>query len=128
MSHISNAVVKTVNVGFHNGFCLTVWVTVKHAGGGEQGFGGFALGGTRSAGCGDHRNQPNLAGEFLVGLLLACEVDDLSDCVGKAIRVAREDAGFSASIVAIGHILDDDKWFNPSETFKQWKAKAGGGA
>ena len=113
----SNAEIESVHIRIDNGFCLSVWVFVKHAGGTSQGLGGYALGGTPNAKVGKHMEQKNLAAEFIVRVLMAAGTDDIAKCAGRNIRVRHE---FS-KIHAIGHILDDDKWFNPAETFASWE-------
>ena len=114
-----NAIVDDIRVSLDRDIFLSVWVMLDY-GGTHQGFGGYVLGGTPDCAAGKHRAQGNLAAEFLVRVMLAAGVDDLMKAKGKTVRVRRE-PGFNGSVKEIGHIVKDDKWFNPEETFKSWE-------
>jgi hypothetical protein len=118
----TNAVVQDVTIGLE-GPALYMWARLNY-GGTCQGFGGIVLGGRPDTTAGDHANQPNIAAEHIVGLLRACGVENVHECVGKAIRVRRTCEGMAGNIIAIGHIIDDDKWFNPKESYAKFE-KAG---
>jgi hypothetical protein len=117
---IVNATIIDAEIKLDREVFLSVWLTLDY-GGAVQGFGGFVLGGVADAKAGEHANQPNLAAEFIVRCLEIGGVDQFSKLVGRNIRVNRNYAGFNTTIVAIGHITKDI-WFNPTETFKSWKA------
>ena len=123
--HINNAVINSVRIGFDRDCFLCVWVFVDHAGGGTQGFGGYVLGGTPDCKAGDHANQRNLCADFIVGCLRAGDVETFDKLVGKAVRVMREDASWGASIIGIGHIIKDDRWYNARDRMKELSTEGG---
>ena len=111
-----NAIIESVSVRLDRGCFLSAWVFLDYGGSG-QGFGGYVLGGTPTAAAGKHATQKNLAGEFLVRCMMAAGVEDFAEMKGKTVRVRCE----HSKVHAIGHIVKDDKWFNPEETFKSWE-------
>lgn len=111
-----NAVIDSVCIGLERGAFLTGWVQVNRADGFSQGFGGTVLGGVPSAKAGNHAEQQNIAAMWLVGVMLAADVEDFTKAVGKAVRI-RCEPGFNGKIIAIGHIIKDDRWFCPDEAF-----------
>jgi hypothetical protein len=123
---ITNGVVREAVVRFDRDIFLSVWLFIDHEDGGTQGFGGYVLGGLPSAACGKHDQQPNLAAEFLVGVMQACDVEKFNDCVGKAVRVMRESDDWSTPIVGIGHVIKNDRWFNAKERMKKMCGKSEG--
>jgi hypothetical protein len=121
---VTNGIVQRVKLGLEGcALCMTVFIDY---GGTCQGFGGYVLGGTPGSECGKHSEQQNLAAEHIVGVLRACGVDYIDECAGKAIRVQRTSEGIGGSIVAIGHIIHNDKWFNPAESFIEMERKKAG--
>jgi len=110
--YVCSAIIESARVGFDRDVFLSVWLTLDF-GGSVQGFGGYVLGGTPDCAAGRHDTQKNICAEFIVSCLLAGDVDRFDKLVGKAIRVKkRKDAW--GDIIAIGHIVKDDRWFCPS--------------
>ena len=114
-----NAQIEKISIGLDRGFALCGWVHVKRQDGFHQGFGGFVLGGLPDSGAGRHGAQKNLAGEWLVSVMRAADVEDYSKAVGKVIRIRLDGEGFGSTITAIGHPLDEDKWFEPKSKFAE---------
>ena len=114
---IVNAIIKGARIGLSRGSFLDAWLDLDY-GGLCQGFGGFVLGGTPDAKCGNHKETPNLAAEFIVSCLRAGDVESWSDLVGKTIRVRKTDEW--GDILAIGHIVKEDRWFSPRDVFGLW--------
>ena len=81
------------------------------------------LGGSPDVAAGKHDEQKNFAAMWLVGVMRAAEVDRLTDAKGKAIRIRLSDKKWGAKITAIGHIIKDDRWFTPSESFRAGATK-----
>lgn len=113
-----NAIIESATIGLDRGSFLCPWVYLKFEFG-SQGFGGFVCGGTPDAKAGDHRNQKNLAAEFIVRVLSAAGVERWDQLAGKSVRV-RKDKDEWGMIEEIGHIIRDDRWFNPRKTFDDW--------
>ena len=109
-----NAVITSADVTLDRECFLSCWLTLDFGGSG-QGFGGYVLGALPEAKAGNHQDQPNLAAIWLVGVLQAAGVSKLSDAVGKVIRVRK--TNYWGEILAIGHAIKDDRWFNPKEVF-----------
>lgn len=111
---VLNAIVKSMDVGFEDHGILTVFLTFEIPGG-EHGFGLYNLGGSKSR----HLSQKNVLGEFVQRVLHAVDVCSMSKAPGKCVRIRRKDR----IIVAIGHIMHDDRWFSPSDELCQpeWK-------
>lgn len=119
--YVCNAIIESATIRLDLGCFLCPWVFLDYGGSG-QGFGGYVCGATKDAKAGDHKNQPNLAAEFIVRCLEAAGVEEWSKLAGKTIRVKKTDEW--GDIVAIGHIVKDDKWFSPREVFDSWKEPA----
>lgn len=113
---VTNATISSASIVIERGFALSGWVHVEFEGGG-QGFGGYVLGGIgdEKVPSAQHHKQPNLAAEWLVGVMRAAGVDNLKDCAGKVIRIAKDDEW--ATIRAIGHAVKNDRWFEPAKAF-----------
>lgn len=109
-----NAIIESVRIGLDRDFILSGWLMLSYGGSG-QGFGGFVLGGLPDAKCGDH-SGPNLAAEWIVSCMRAGDVDDYAKLIGKTIRVRKTSEW--GDIIAIGHIVRSDRWFNPRERFE----------
>lgn len=119
---VVNAVIESASIGLDRGFILSGWVFLDY-GGGCQGFGGYVLGGMgEDCACANHAGQPNLAAEFIVGVLKAAGVEKWGDLPGKTLRVQK--TGHYGDIVAIGHVIKDDCWFNPKERFAAMLGRA----
>ena len=110
---LCNAIIESATIRIDRGFILSPWVFLDY-GGLHQGFGGYVCGGTPDTKAGDHKNQPNIAAEFIMGVLRAADVEAWSDLPGKTVRVMKE----HCKVHAIGHIVKDDRWFDPKEAFK----------
>jgi hypothetical protein len=116
---IYNAIIESAEISLDRDAFLCAWVHVRLDKACCQGFGGFVLGGIPSVAAGAHGAQKNLAAECIVKILLAADVTEWSKLRGKTIRIKKHD--MSGPIVAIGHIIEDDRWFNPKETFEAMK-------
>jgi len=114
----TNAVITGTRIGFDRGVFLCVWLDLDYGGGTCQGFGGYVLGGANDSKCSNHRDQKNICGEFIARCLEMADVEQWDKMVGKTIRVRKTDSW--GDIIEIGHIVKD-KWFNPKETFEDWK-------
>ena len=123
MAHekIVNAVITGAAIQIDHGFALSVWLFLDY-GGTSQGFGGYVLGGTSGAKCANHAEQPNIAAEFIVSCMRAGDVESFSALKGKTIRVKVNGDCSARNIVAIGHIIKDDRWFNPQERLGQMQS------
>lgn len=121
--YITNARILECDVRVERGFMLTVNLTVGFSGG-EQGFGGYCLGGMTNTTCAAnrHEEQKNLLAEWVAGVLGAAEAESLQSCIGKVIRVGKDDEMFG-EILAIGHAIDDF-WFEPKSNYLFGGAKA----
>lgn len=113
-SQTINAVIRETTLSIADHGVLSSFVHLDFGSSG-QGFGGYTLGDLE---CKRHSAEGNYAAEFIVRVLLAAGVDEWSKLRGQTVRVKKD--GFSGPIEAIGHIVDDDKWFCPDETFKSW--------
>lgn len=111
---VTNGVVREVKISTEGGV-LFIWLFIDHEDGGTQGFGGYVLGGRPECAAGKHYEQANLAGEWLVRCMMVCGVDSFDQCVGKAVRVMREDG----LIVGIMNIIDSKIVFNAKETMER---------
>ncbi|MXP24843.1 hypothetical protein GRI39_02120 [Altererythrobacter indicus] len=117
---ITNARISGADIVFEKGFILSAWVHLDfdHSG---QGFGGFALGGSpfdKVAMVASHHEQPNLAADFIGGVMVVAGVNKWSDLKDKIVRVRKTDEW--AAVDAIGHPVKDI-WYNPNERFAQLK-------
>jgi len=115
MQTTRNAIITNARVAIDREFILTVWLELNYGDSSFQQFGGYSLGGLPGTGIGNHAEQPNIAGEFLIGCMRAADVEEWSDMAGKSIRVRGDGDGFDFKITAIGHIVKDDRWFCPKE-------------
>lgn len=119
---ITNAIVKSAIIRLDRDCFLSVWLDLKYDNTSDQGFGGYVLGGIPDSKAGQHYNQKNIAGEFIVSCLLVAGVTDWKDIPGKSIRVRRTDEGFGGDIIAIGHIIND-VWFEPKKVLAAMNSK-----
>lgn len=114
---IENAKIEDAKIIIERGFILTVWLSLGYDGSG-QGFGGYALGGapfTDNA-LNNHKDQPNLAADFITHVMAIADVEDWSKLPGKIIRVRRGE-GFGGEIKGIGHPVKNI-WYFPSKAMK----------
>lgn len=111
----ANAIITKATITIERGFLLSSWVYLDYGGSG-QGLGGFVLGGTPDSKAGDH-TAANFAAEWIVGVMRAADVEDWSSLPGRAVRVRRDREGLSGTVVGIGHIIRDDRWFSPESAF-----------
>lgn len=112
MSHVENGRIVGADIIFARGFALDCTLTLAFEGYG-QGFGGYVLGGNpfdQSAVCARHKEQPNIAADFIGGVMAVAEVEKFSQLVGKIVRVRRDEP--YGIIVAIGHPIKDI-WYEP---------------
>jgi len=124
-AYVKNAVIESAELGIERGFVLSAWVMVEFGDGSSQGFGGFVLGGIgdpKDVPSARHGEQPNVAAEFICGVLRAAGVDSWGDLPEKSIRVGLNEA--FGTIIGIGHIIKDDRWFHPSKAFAALRRSA----
>ena len=100
---IKNAVIGGYTLGLERGFAVTLRLQLDYGGSG-QAFGGQILynASTRKGG--------DFAGQFIAQVLKVVGVNEISEVVGKTIRVD----GDSHKIHRIGHIVKD-LWLSPGD-------------
>lgn len=121
---IENGMIESADIMFSRGFILDCMVIFKFDGSG-QGFGGFALGGNpfdTTAKVAEHDRQPNLAADYIGGVMAVAGVERFSDLPGKVLRVRRETP--FGTITAIGHPIKD-LWYVPEARFRELQLKRG---
>ena len=104
---IENGRITATRLGEDHG-CLTAYITVEGAGWGCS-FGGYVL---------DHwfgQHNPTRGTGAIVELLKALDLESWESLTGTYVRVKTE--GFGGSILAIGHIYND-QWFSFAEYFR----------
>ncbi len=101
---LENAIVESVSIDTEP--CLTAWVSLKFMNGGCN-FGGYRL----DPPPGKPVPCKHYASEFLLRCIRCAGVSRWEDIKGKTLRTIHE--GLGGSVVAIGHIIDDE-WFSPS--------------
>jgi len=111
--YICNARINSATIDIERGFIITGWVYLEF-GAGEQGFGGYVIGGIGDVQAAEHDKQPNLAAIWLAGVMQAAGVEHFSDMKGKIVRIRKADQ--FDKIVAIGHAIKDE-WFAPEQAF-----------
>jgi hypothetical protein len=105
-----NAIIESAELTTADHGLLSGWLTLNY-GGAAQGFGGHAL--FLPASFTHSQRQGNICGLWIWRVLEAAGVERWSELVGKTIRVRCHHSG----VEAIGHIVRDDLWFNPTEQF-----------
>lgn len=100
---LENAIIESVSIDTEP--CLTAWVFLKFSSGG-CGFGGFRLDAPPGKPA-----RFDYASEFLMRCIRCAGVSRWEYMKGKTVRTIHE--GLGGSVVAIGHIIDDE-WFSPS--------------
>lgn len=118
---IENGRITHADIVFSRGFILDCWIHVE-CDGGNQGFGGYVIGGNpfdKTAKCAEHQSQPNIAADFIGGVMAIADVEKFSDLVGKIIRIRRDDS--LGPIVEIGHAFKNI-WYNPKQRFEELAA------
>lgn len=124
--YVCNAEITSVSLGFERDFILTAYLYLAFGDGFEQGFGGYALGGSpfdTTAAVARHHQQTNLLADFVGGCLRIAGVDHWDKMPGRVIRVAKERDQFGL-IMAIGHATKD-LWYEPEQRFAALVAAAG---
>lgn len=116
-----NAVIKSASLQLDNGAFLSMWLDLDYGNGSGQGFGGYVLGALPDCAAGKHESHSNIAAEFIVRCFIAAGVEKFNELAGKTIRVKKPTEW--GGILAIGHIVKDDCWFNPQETFDRMPRK-----
>jgi hypothetical protein len=99
---MDNVIITKYSIYLIHG-CLTMYIDVRYGNGDCQGFGGRRLLKL------DDKSY-DYGGRFIYGIMKAIDVKNLDQIVGKSARVISNEGG----IVSIGHIIDDDKWFDIS--------------
>lgn len=102
-----NAVIVGASLSMEDHGLLSGWVQLSYGSGG-QGFGGYCLG---------KPDEPMAAphcAAWIMGVLRAAGVENWDHLKGRAVRVRRE----WTKVHAIGHIVEDDRWFTPDEVFR----------
>jgi hypothetical protein len=105
---IRNAIIAGADIDFGRGVFLDAHLTLKLAGGGYQGFGGYCLGKK-----GEHVWN-GYAHAMIQRIMEVAEVEEWSALIGKPVRIK----GTPDGIVAIGHVLNED-WFEPAVVMQQ---------
>lgn len=100
MTEIRNAKIIDTTLGIEDHGIMTALIQVQYSGSSVQGFGGYTLTG-------------KYAYEWLKRIFETLEVSEWEKLKGTYCRV-EQDLG---KIHKIGHLLED-KWFNPSEEWK----------
>lgn len=98
---ISNAVIRSVELGIEDHGILTAFLHLEHERG-HQGFGGYILYSPNSG--------RDVSGKFIWRCLEVLEVRDWNDLKGKSLRIKIGEG----LIRSIGHVIKD-QWFTPSE-------------
>lgn len=95
---ISNVVIESTNLGFHDGFnsIPTAYLHCKGDGWG-QGFGGYGFGGV-------------FTHAFIYGVLKTLECESWEKLKGMHVRIDHD----FGKVYRIGHILKD-KWYDPRD-------------
>ncbi len=104
-----NAVISSATMEIEDHGSLSSFVHLSWSGAG-QGFGGHVLG--RSEVRGDHGAY---CATWVLGILRAAGVTKWSDLPGKVVRIRHE----WNKVHAIGHAIDDDKWFSADDEFER---------
>ena len=115
-----NAVIESAKItanDYDKGI-LGCWLFLKCGNGLGQGFGGYALYLPKGF---SHHDIESVAGHYLYRVMEIAGVTEWKDLPGKTIRIRKQD-GWSATIEAIGHIVNDD-WFDPKADFEYLKNK-----
>lgn len=118
-----NARIESVSLQLDRGVFLCGWLQLSRADGTSQGFGGYVLGGMPEAAAGRHAEQPNLAAAWCVAVMRAADVENYVEAAGKIVRIRIDQPGFNGRIIAIGHALKDDRWFQPERDFQKMARK-----
>ncbi len=111
---VQNAIISKVSITSDDHGCLSAWVNLEFAWGG-QGFGGYAL--YLPKGYKFHKMM-SPAGHFIWRVMEIAGVTEWSKLPGRCIRVRRD----NDIIKEIGHIIKDD-WFSPAIDFRQKVSK-----
>src|SRR5688572_9697543 len=114
MSTIKNAIIESTDLTSADYGVLSAWIHLSY-GGCLQGFGGHALYLPKSFS--HHKGQVNFAGHWIYRVMQIAGVERWDQLKGKTLRVQSDKDGLGGTIIAIGHIVNED-WFNPSEEFK----------
>ncbi len=99
---IKNAKILSTKLGPEDHGIFSAYVHLKY-GAGQQGFGGYDL---RVGGS---------AYQFIDRVLRAAGVNCWEKLPGTHVRVDAE----HSKVHSIGHIIDDDKWFDPKEMYEE---------
>jgi hypothetical protein len=119
---ILNAIIQRASIQIDRDCFVTVYLECKRGDGWHQSFGGHVIGADPTVKAGE-LGVPNIGGSWLWNVMRVAGVEKWADVPGKAIRVRVGD-GFSGIIEAIGHIVDDDKWFDPKAEYERLKGGA----
>jgi hypothetical protein len=111
MIEVKNARIESVSLSTADHGQLSAWLHLSYGGSG-QGFGGYSLGSVSMPK--NWKTMGNYAGYWIVRTLEVVGVTEWNDLVDKTIRVKCE----HSKVHAIGNILED-KWFNPTEEFRE---------
>lgn len=117
MGKISNAKITGVSISMADHEMLTFWVSVKGWGWGCN-VGGYGIGrGYLGAEPDEFTAESGCGLEAMMRIMDAVGVEKWEDLVGKYCRVGHDGPG--STITGIGHIIDEDKWFDISLFFKE---------
>lgn len=121
-TNIENVRINAADIIFDHGI-LSLRLTIS-GNNFEQVYGGAALGGspfydTDTHPLSRHHIQPNVAADFISGILGVAGVNAWSQLPGQIIRIRRDPD--SDNVVAIGHAVFD-LWYHGDERFQSLKA------
>ena len=120
--YIQTGEIGSADIVFSRGFILDCVIEV-HFDGCVQCFGGYVLGGNpfSDAKASDHASQPNLAADFIGGVLAVADVDQFSKLKGRIIRVSRKSE--FGPIKRIGHAYKN-VWYGFEDRMKTFKMQS----
>ena len=104
---IYNAKVDSVSLGREDHGIMTSFVTLDY-GHSCQGFGGWGL------------SEPPYLFAWITEVLRVAGADDWKKVPGKYVR-AKIESGF---VVGIGHITNDEIWFEPRKVFEEIQTRS----
>lgn len=99
---IENAVIESAELGFQDHGILTGMLRMRHKSG-NYGFGGLHWGSREGASAEQCRSMR----DWVASVLLVTGAKNLSDVVGKIVRVKRLSEMTTMKITEIGHVIDD---------------------
>ena len=115
---IKNAKITSASIFVEDHGILTSYLQLDYAEGSTQGFGGYALDSYNKA---TDKREPHIGLSIWVkGIMDTLDVDYWDKLPGTPVRVALDSNGWNATIIGIGHFLNN-KWFEPKVAFKEFR-------